>query len=50
MSENNHFLTETGSNPENSNRYEIIILNRNNGDVRILSESWPDEIIEALVD
>jgi len=49
VSEDNHYLIEAGRAPEDCNRSEIIVLNHSNNEVRILSESWPDEIIEALV-
>ncbi|MBN1973060.1 MAG: hypothetical protein JW787_05440 [Sedimentisphaerales bacterium] len=47
VSEDNHFLAEAGQSSE-TNRYEIIVLNRDTGKSRILSKSWPDEIMNAL--
>ena len=48
VSENSHFLTESGQDTEKNARKEIIILNKNDLSYRILSKSWPDEIIENL--
>jgi hypothetical protein len=46
ISENSHYLTEEIK--EETERYEIIVLDRTALKGRILSESWPDEIMNAL--
>lgn len=45
VSEDNHFLTGAGQGQEKKKRYEIIVLN---GESRVLSKSWPDEIMKEL--
>jgi len=43
VSENSHFLTKEGQ--EKHNRKEIVILGADGKIHRVLSESWPDEVM-----
>ncbi|MBN2182673.1 MAG: hypothetical protein JW715_12245 [Sedimentisphaerales bacterium] len=48
VSEDSHYLAE--SERQNPDRYEIIVLDRKTLKGRILSRSWPDEIMDSLKD
>ena len=46
VSENSHYITEEVQ--EETERYEIVVLDRTALKGKILSESWPNEIMDAL--
>jgi hypothetical protein len=46
VSGDSHYLKEAGQ--EKSERYEIIVLDRTALKGKVLSESWPDEILNEL--
>ena len=48
VSGNSHYFVE--SERQKTDRYEVIVLNRTALKGRILSQSWPDEIMENFVD
>jgi len=48
VSENSHFLIKAKEPGDKPARKEIVVLDRTGKDSRILSESWPDEIMEGF--
>jgi hypothetical protein len=48
VSEKSHYLTEAKG--EKPDRYEVVVLNRSSLKGRILSQTWPDELMNDLKD
>ena len=46
VSGKSHYLTESRKDPNEPGRYEIVVLDRTSLKGRILSKSWPDELME----